>query len=210
MNKDYYKYTHIDAKQKLIGKSASVHTSDSLRIQIAYKQQNPKNIVNKERIIALTVEFLQKSGYWDRDNNLLEPYTILNPEIILPKRKTKNKRIAKIDYAYIKEHYHLNSEKHLIWMKFTTNNYLGVVARSNDVNFEIPPNECNDESELHKYISSGVILHKLREEWDETYVLIFPIPNVGDYEMSDIECGIGQYLIEKNVPILDYYSHTFM
>lgn len=65
-------------------------------------------------------------------------------------------------------------------------------------------------NELRKYISSGVILHKLEEEWDETYVLIFPIPNVGDYEMSDIECGIGQYLIEKKVPILDYYSHTFM
>lgn len=210
MNKDYYKYTHIDAPKKLIGKKASVHTPDSIRIKKAKEQLQEMKSVSKESVINLTTEFLYESGYWDKSNDILKPYIIKTPQFLNPKRKTKNKRIADIDYIKIKTIFSLNSEKHIIWMKFTKNNYLGVVARSNDINFEIPPNECNDENELRKYISSGVILHKLEEEWDETYVLIFPIPNVGDYEMSDIECGIGQYLIEKKVPILDYYSYTFM
>lgn len=41
----------------------------------------------------------------------------------------------------------------------------------------------------------------------EAYVLIFPLVNIPDgLDRSDIESGIGNYLISKNVPILDFYS----
>lgn len=49
-------------------------------------------------------------------------------------------------------------------------------------------------------------------EWDEKHVLIFPlngIEKLEEFNRSDIESGIGNYLIAKNVPILDYYSHNY-
>ncbi len=208
MNKDYYTYTHFSPK--LFGKKSSVHKPDSFRIIEANTQLTlTDKVPTKNEIINLTKDFLFNSGYWNKCDNL-QPLILENPKIIFPKRKSLNKRIVDIDYSLIKDQYKLNSEKHIIWMKFTTDGYLGVVARSNDINFEIPPKDESDESEINKYISSGIILHHLKKDWNEKYVLVFPIPNVGDYEMSDIECGIGQYLIKNNVPILDRYSHTFM
>jgi hypothetical protein len=98
-------------------------------------------------------------------------------------------------------------------MKFTTDGYLGVVAAGDDINFGIPNNslEYNEKNNKGdwKYNTSGIIIHRLRKVWDESFVLIFPIPDIGDRERRDIECGIGNFLISKGVPILDYYSHGF-
>ena len=49
-------------------------------------------------------------------------------------------------------------------------------------------------------------------EWDEGTVLVFPLINLKklkDLDRSDIESGIGNYLIDNDVPILDYYSHNY-
>lgn len=61
-----------------------------------------------------------------------------------------------------------------------------------------------------KHNSSGIIIHKLREQWDDFFVLVFPLKNIPyGYSRHDIEKAIGNYLIKKNVPILDFYSHIY-
>lgn len=94
---------------------------------------------------------------------------------------------------------------------------------SNDINFDISPNESvydnkvwkydeytkNNELVL-KYNSSGILVHKLKKEWDESFVLVFPLRKLKEscgYSRHNIEMAIGNYLIEQNVPIIDFYSH---
>ena len=113
----------------------------------------------------------------------------------------------------------MNKPKHVIWMKFAKNGQLGVVAASNDYNFDIPPSsEVYDEttdgkpksnSNGWKYTTSGIILHKLNLEWDESFLLIFPLQGIEDSQRKDIEEGVGNFLIENDVPIIDFYSHIF-
>lgn len=201
MENELYGYTHVE--NRLVGKHASVHNSNSPRLKEADKQAKKLKVAVKQ-IIEYTDEFLKKVGI-RKENENIDP-RISDFEIIVPARKCRNKRIVNLDYDKIKEDYGLNSKKHIVWMKFTVDGFLGVVARSDDVNFEIPLDESEDNE---NYNTSGIIIQYLRKKWDESFVLVFPIPNVGDREMGDIECGIGQYLIEKEVPILDFYSHTF-
>ncbi|WP_198182921.1 MULTISPECIES: hypothetical protein [Lactobacillus] len=89
----------------------------------------------------------------------------------------------------------MNKPKHVIWMKFAKNGQLGVVAASNDYNFDIPPSsEVYDEttdgkpksnSNGWKYTTSGIILHKLNLEWDESFLLIFPLQGIEDSWLKD-------------------------
>jgi hypothetical protein len=95
------------------------------------------------------------------------------------------------------------------------------VACSNDINFDIHPNKvCYDEPsrvvnekiKRWKYNTSGIIVHSVNQEWNENYVLVFPLIGLcdgdeGKKQRHEIEIGIGNYLIFKGVPILDYYSH---
>lgn len=84
----------------------------------------------------------------------------------------------------------------IIWMKFTTDDYLGVVATSLDINFSTTN-------------TSGKIINHLDKKWNEEFVLVFPLPNIPKpLNRQLIESGIGNYLISKNVPILDFYSHN--
>lgn len=108
-------------------------------------------------------------------------------------------------------------------MKFTTNKYLGGVAKSNDINFDIPLNVSDyDKKEwrynsylkrqelVWKHNSSGILAHQLGQEWDTSFVLVFPLSNIPDgYDRGDIETAIGNYLINKGVPIIDFYSHNY-
>lgn len=41
-----------------------------------------------------------------------------------------------INYEQIKRQYNLKKQSDIIWMKFTIDEYLGVVASSNDINFD--------------------------------------------------------------------------
>ena len=94
---------------------------------------------------------------------------------------------------------------------------------SNDINFDIPPNESVYDNKVWKYDeytkknelvwkynSSGILVHKLKKEWDESFVLVFPLRKLKEswgYSRHNIEMAIGNYLIEQNVPIIDFYSH---
>lgn len=102
-----------------------------------------------------------------------------------------------VDYEMIKQENKLKSRKDIVWMKFTIDGYLGVVATSDDINF----NTNN---------TAGTLVHQLNKKWDESFVLLFPLINIPTkYVRGDIERAIGNYLIEKNVPIIDFYSHNY-
>ncbi len=130
---------------------------------------------------------------------------------------------SEVDYTLIKKEFELDDEKDIVWIKLTEDGYVGVVAVSNDINFDIPPNdsvyddkvwkynEYTKKNELvWKYNSSGILVHKLNKKWDESLVLVFPLRKLNEscgYSRHNIEMAIGNYLIEQNVPIIDYYSH---
>jgi len=119
--------------------------------------------------------------------------------------------IVEINYKSLKDEYRLADERDIVWMKFTKDHYLGVVADNNDINFDIPSHgNMYEEREngLWKYNSSGILIHHLGKEWDSSFVLICPIIKFPEGKNRHyIEKSIGDFLIGKNIPILDYYSH---
>ena len=95
-----------------------------------------------------------------------------------------------------------------MWKKFSKidseNNIFSFIGTSCDIFFT---------EKAKKTTSAGIINNKLNLEWNEEIVLIITLdsyPEGLEYlNRSDIESGIGNYLISKNVPILDYYSHNY-
>lgn len=200
ISKDIYPLT---SAIKLSWRNASVHYNSKTRFNKA-REEALKTPVPVEEIIDLTNEFLGIIGIKQ----------VANPKRMAFEFFSNQENI--LDYEEIKNTYQLNNRKHLIWMKFTKDGYLGVVAVSDDVNFTIP--SCKEDYNKKtikngktgwKFNTSGIIIHSLGKTWDESFVLVFPLPGIGDGQRNDIECGVGQYLISKNVPILDYYSHRY-
>ena len=94
----------------------------------------------------------------------------------------------------------LKDKKDIVWMKFTKEekgeDFLGVVATGNDINFN-----ANN--------ASGKIIKSLGKNWNEDYVLIVLLKKMPSYlNRQLVESGIGNYLISKEVPILDYFSQN--
>lgn len=130
---------------------------------------------------------------------------------------------AKINYNIIKNTNNLNDERDIVWVKFTKDGYIGVVAVSNDINFDIPEskeeyikktevynNWSKQYEEKWQHNTSGIIVHYLKKYWEDTFVLLFPLKNIPEgLTRGVIESGIGNYLIDKKVPILDFYSHNY-
>ena len=108
---------------------------------------------------------------------------------------TKNQK-RKIPYCEIKEKYKTKDKKDLVWIKFTKRGYVGAVCASNDVNFRYDN-------------TSGRIIAHVKQKWNESFVLLVPLSDIPlGLDRRTIESGIGNYLISKGVPILDYYSHN--
>ncbi len=184
----------------------SVHYNRPERFHIAKDERN-KPIVPLEKI----VEYV---------NDLLESIGIKKVDYIHAKMKPDE-----IDYSALKNEYHLEDERDIIWMKFTKSGHLGVVAVSNDVGFDMPTDRSEYDSrekvynkyrkcyeERWKYTSSGILVHSLNEEWDKSFVLVFPLEKSSKfcrYDRHEIETAVGNYLQKKNVPIIDYYSHNY-
>ena len=118
-----------------------------------------------------------------------------------------------IDYKKIKQENNLKDERDIVWLKFTTDGFLGVVATSNDINFVMPESKDVYNEKLHKtwfYNTSGILVHHVNKKWDESFALVFPLKNKpSKYNRGDIERAIGNYLIDKQVPIIDFYSHNY-
>jgi len=102
-------------------------------------------------------------------------------------------------YDIIKNVFNLKYPSDVVWMKFTEDGYLGVVADSFDINFRYEN-------------SSGTLIrvNDKEKKWNESCVVIFPITE--DLLMyktrKEIETGVGNYLESKGVPVIDYFSHN--
>lgn len=193
----------------------SVHYGAYNRFNKA-KKQIERDPVDIKDIIKYVNEVLEDAGI----PKVIEPKLDLEGKIENDiHKKIEDKKI----YKKIKETKQLEDEKEIIWLKFTKDGYLGVVARTNDINFQIPRNE--EDYDRGKYVyneikkkeewewefnTSGILLHKLKKSWDESFVLVFPLRKLKEskYTSGEIECAIGNYLIYKGVPIIDYYSHN--
>ena len=85
--------------------------------------------------------------------------------------------------------------------KDTKENYISVIGTGCDITFSQWAKENTTAGRINQY---------LNKEWDDSFVLIFPLKQIPDkLNRSDIESGIGNYLIHKGVPILDFYSHNY-
>ena len=193
-------YTNANGKMMC----QSVHGKSYFRYEKA-KKESAKDKVPREEIIEYVNELLFAIGI----ERVVIP--IMNPN--------------EIDYSILKENFYLVEEQDIIWMKFTTDGHLGVVAQSNDIGFDVPTSNLDYDKKIMKYnsykkkeeekwefTSSGILVHKLNKQWDESFVLVFPLGKVKvscKYDRHDIETAIGNYLIYKNVPIIDYYSHNY-
>lgn len=176
----------------------SVHFDDDFRFNKA-QEEAEKDPAPIEQVISYCNEFLSRIGVTPVANPTMDP--------------------RKISYSEIKKQYHLNDERDIVWVKFTKGKdsqpgHVGVVAQSNDINFDIPPSadvyNDKDKNQRWVYNTSGIIIHQLGKRWDTSFVLLFPLQldNV-NYSRHEIETGLGNFLIDMGVPILDYYSHNY-
>lgn len=179
-------------------KDSSVHTGRK-RFEKAAEQAKRKPVPLK-KTIALVNEFLGEAGMVPCANPILP----LEPN-------------QKVDYDAIQRENGLKDQRDIVWMKFTRDGYLGVVAVSNDIGFDIPPSseEYNRKIQYKssfrwRYSTAGILIHSLGKQWDDSFALVFPLKNIPEeYNRHHIEMGIGNYLIANDVPILDFYSHNY-
>lgn len=109
-------------------------------------------------------------------------------------------------YDVIKKKFNLERASDILWFKFTDKGHLAVVAGSCDINW-------------NEKLSCGVLINEVKEKFDDSFVLVFPLthqmirtkvePNSYNrkYSSAELELAVGNYLIAKGVPIIDYYSH---
>lgn len=183
-------------KAKIEEYSKYTKSGSRLKKEIRYKvaeEQFQKAPESVEKIKEYIKEFLELIGM---EGNCKH-------EVEIEKIKNDKKY-----YSKIKEEYGLTHYRHLVWLKFTKSGHLGVVAAGADINFYLPTKN------IKKRNTSGELVHHIGQEWNEEFVLIYPLPNL-PYKLRDfkmrgrIECGIGNYLLEKGVPIIDQESHKF-
>lgn len=190
----------------------TVHNGGTYRIKVAKEQQQKmkeylksQNLTKdkfKQRVIEYTIESLDSLGI---DLDTTNRY--LNFSIDKCEQNGIN-----IDYKNIQKEFDLADVRDIVWMKFTSSGALGVVASSNDVNFQKPRTikeyDKKQQNGRWEYNTSGIIIDCLGETWDESFVLIFPIKSIPKgMTRHGVEKRIGNHLIDKGIPILDYYSH---
>lgn len=153
-----------------------------------------ENVKNESIVLDNTIHTILDNGIIARGLNWTMPIY----------DKDKNKYVD-WDYKYniIKNEFGLNTPQDIVWLKFTTKGHVGVVAKSFDINFDKKTSDG-------KPISSSVLIEEVGQSWNKSVVIIFPMtPEIlGNRSVGDLELGIGNYLIDKGVPIIDYYSHN--
>lgn len=188
----------------------SVHGKSYTRVNKGEEQLKLKQKTSPQEVKCLITDFLEKAKVMKK--NVKVEYKKGEDYEILDTTENRN-RFVNINYQNIKDKNQLKDTRDIVWIKFTKSGYAGVVAVSSDINFDIPESirEYDKKNEDGKWLrnSSGIIIHKLEQEWDESFVLIFPLHDMGKYQRHDIEKAVGNYLIEQKVPLLDYYSHLY-
>ena len=181
-------------------KHRSVNTKDDLRVKMAERQWNKfknqkENNQNKDKkaIIKLVNRYLKQIGIGI--NAEIDNEVEVKPE----EEKTK----GRISYFDIRQKSGISCKEDIVWIKFNKSGCISVVGTGCDIYFT-PKTKAET--------SAGKINTFLEQEWDEDYVLVFPLiglKHLEGFDRSDIESGIGNYLIANDVPILDYYSHNY-
>lgn len=109
-------------------------------------------------------------------------------------------------YDVIQAKFDLERVSDLLWFTFTDKGHLAVVAKSCDINWDYGK-------------TCGQLVDSVGEKFDNRFVFVFPLTKemirtkadphskYRKYTTGDLECAVGNYLIEKGVPIIDYYSH---
>ncbi|MGO3651662.1 hypothetical protein [Vagococcus sp.] len=180
------------------GITGSIANGDSTRFEYAVSEKDMFQKFNDsfERQVDMLLYLIDQVNDFLKQLNV-ETYSI--QEIIKVNGvhfDLSDKKNMKNFYDSLKNKYDLNDERHLVWLKFTKSGCLGVVAAGADINF-------NSEN------TSGKIINYVHEEWDEELVLVFPLSKIGFGFRRDIECGVGNYLLDLKVPILDKFSHMY-
>lgn len=177
----YYKWVFPKYKDKIIG------NENCFRIMVAKEQVKEMKPISKNQIIEYVKEFFDIINM--QDFEILDVNLNENP-------------LKRGFYSKYMKKFNLKDKRDIIWMKFTKpesgneSGFLGVVATGCDINF-------NSDN------SSGKIIKALGKEWDKESVLIIFLKRIPPHmNRQQLESGIGNYLIAKNVPILDYYSHN--
>ncbi len=157
--------------------------SSPLRLEIASKEAQKEPVELKE-IIKIVNEFLLS----------MDMEAIPKPKMELNAGQSYRKQL-KEKGVFI----NLDSEEDIVWMKFTVDGYLGVVGSGIDINFSYDN-------------TSGEILNFLKKQWDERFILAFPLikspQSLNKFDKHLMESGIGNYLTSHHIPILDFYSHN--
>ena len=127
--------------------------------------------------------------------------------------------ISQINYKKISCDYGTNDDRHIIWITFVDKelsdgrkrNYAAVVGAGKDIGFS-----------QNKKIGTWKILHNLGVKWDKSKVIILPIRGLKSIGLkrdgikinnilecrNGVEHFIGEYLVEKGVPIINLYQHV--
>ena len=183
INSELYKWIVPCGADKSVPDKCGEH--EIYRVEVARKElKKTNNPPSKEEIISYVNSFLESIG-------MLQ--TCFYHKIENTKRKVEYYKIS-IDEKYQGK---IKDKRDIVWIKFTNDGYIGAVCVSNDVNFDYDN-------------TSGKIINYVGQLWDESFVLLVPLCDIPDgLDRRSIESGIGNYLISKGVPILDYYSHIF-
>ena len=182
MNKEVFSYIMPSIKNRSL-KYVDGKKDFNFRLEMA-RIQAEKEPVDQEVLIRYVNEFLEMLGMEVVEN---------------PRVEVRGGETHRINYSSITTR--LTNKDDIVWIKFTDDNFISVIGTSRDIYFS---------EKAKNNTSSGIINQKLNKDWDEKEVLIFPLINIPDgLYRSDVECGIGNYLISKGVPILDYYSHIY-
>lgn len=138
------------------------------------------------------------------DNGII----INNNNWIPPQWDRDRKTYIRYDRKYddIKDKFELEYVSDLLWFKFTDSGHLAVVAKSCDINWD-------------NNLSCGFLVNGVGERFDNSFVFVFPLTqhmirsrtepsnSRRKYSTSALERGVGNYLLDKGVPIIDYFSH---
>ena len=194
---------------------------DTLRNDEARKQSNlsPAQICKVFSYVNEFIELLRTANGYCEKNVRFEPFvldntihTIMDNGILTmglkwnaPIYDCRKQEYVEWDYKYdiIKNKFNLSNPSDIVWIKFTTKGHVGVVAKSFDINFDRKTREGRP-------ISSTVLVEEVGETWNKSFVMIFPMTSeiLSNRSVGDLELGIGNYLIDKKVPIIDFYSHN--
>ena len=188
-------------------KHRGVNEKDDLRVKMAkyqwdkFKEQRDNNQnMNKEEIVRLVNTFLEQVGISINDKF---------DNIVMVKPQEENTK-GRISYWDIKRKSDISCKENIVWIKFNKSGCISVIGVGCDIFFTEKAKRETSAGRINAFLKQ---MDEHEEyEWDEESVLVFPLIGLNDlkeYDRSDIESGIGNFLIANDVPILDYYSHNY-